>query len=302
MVRTIGKVVLGLGFVGGGMTTMGQVQYIGPDGSATPTTRPFGYDRTIGLGDVKIPAGMTLEQAMETLRKRQDFNAVIVRDEAADKERPVLPAIELRNVSAPEIADVLSRVLENTVVTTNGSTFFFHVSRDSANPTMVKVFYLANETPAGASMKKFLDTAVSLVKAALDQAGGTKPVLQVHEETATLIVKGTRDQINLVQDTLNALKPNKDSAEAEKVARRMKELEDRSNRLQGDLDQAMMELRTKVQETIKQAASLEELQRSNQRLQEKATAAETQVRDQTREMVRLQTQLDELQKKLNPKQ
>ncbi len=57
--------------------------------------------------------------------------------------------------------------------------------------------------------KAALNTVLSLLKATLTQAGDTEvnPVIQLHEETETLIVKGTANQVNAVQRALEALTP-----------------------------------------------------------------------------------------------
>ncbi|MDB5174141.1 MAG: hypothetical protein JWN51_2914, partial [Phycisphaerales bacterium] len=58
-----------------------------------------------------------------------------------------------------------------------------------------------------------LNQVLSLIKATLaqvDDASGISPVVQVHNETRTLIVKGTSSQLRAVEDALSALNPNRD--------------------------------------------------------------------------------------------
>jgi hypothetical protein len=53
-----------------------------------------------------------------------------------------------------------------------------------------------------------LDRVLSLIKATLAQVPGSgEPVLQVHEETGTLIFKGSADQKAVLEDVLAALVP-----------------------------------------------------------------------------------------------
>ena len=60
-----------------------------------------------------------------------------------------------------------------------------------------------------ASQTNALNAVLSLIKAALAQAGdgSVSPIVQIHEETQTLIVRGSPEQISAVQKALEALTP-----------------------------------------------------------------------------------------------
>ena len=55
--------------------------------------------------------------------------------------------------------------------------------------------------------KEAMNQALSLIKVALEQVGGEPPVLRIHEETQTLIFKGMPAQEVMLQNVMEALKP-----------------------------------------------------------------------------------------------
>lgn len=57
------------------------------------------------------------------------------------------------------------------------------------------------------SKKEAMNQALSLIKVALEQVGGEPPVLRIHEETQTLIFKGMPAQEAMLQNVIEALKP-----------------------------------------------------------------------------------------------
>jgi hypothetical protein len=120
-----------------------------------------------------------------------------------------------------------------------------------------------------ASQTNALNAVLSLIKAALAQAGdgSVNPVIQVHEETQTLILRGSPNQIGAVQKALEALTPQAVSAPLkEKFAETERRLEsqlansdDQLSRRTAELQRAREEIESLHQEMIKLGVAQERL-------------------------------------------
>jgi hypothetical protein len=87
---------------------------------------------------------------------------------------------------------------------------------------------LAGKSGTPNAEKEALNQSLSLIKAALDEAGGDAPTLRVHEGTQTLIFKGTVAQQGALQKAMEALQPN----EVESAKEFQKKTEDMTRALE----------------------------------------------------------------------
>ena len=139
------------------------------------------------------------------------------------------------------------------------------------------------------SEKNALESVLSLIKAALAQSGDgvVTPVIQVHEESLTLILRGTPSQIGAVQKALEALTPEavlaplkEKFAETEhrydsEMARNLDELARRNAELQA----ARAEVETLHEEMLKAQVSLEQLKVQLEAAKAKAETKDKQTKD-----------------------
>lgn len=152
------------------------------------------------------------------------FKAVIKRGQGVSEEYPRIK-MKLKNVTVGQLcelikklhADVTFDVLENT----EEPIFIIRVeaspeSAGSATPnlklynlsTMLQTIRESNKSKEVTA--KPLDHLLSLIKATMQQRNDKKPpVLQVHEETNTMIFKGSAAQQLALEEVLLSLKPAK---------------------------------------------------------------------------------------------
>ena len=171
------------------------------------------------------------------------FKAVIVRDPDVAPGYPFI-TMRLRNVPLGQLLDVLTKAYPDISLegidgaTPDGKESRVYVVKVQASDrataqggrggATVKVYRLggavkavAEAAGAGANkgmfqgqvepkeVKEALNHVLSLIKATLSQieTGRNPPVLQVHEETQTLIFKGSAEQRAVLEDALAALDP-----------------------------------------------------------------------------------------------
>jgi hypothetical protein len=131
--------------------------------------------------------------------------------------------------------------------------------------------------------KAAMDQVLSLIKAALAQAGGGGPVLQVHEETQTLIFKGSADQRAAVEDALSALGVNIPPDNSDATA------------LRREVDQ----WRARLEEERARAAERSDLlQKQTEEMRMRARESEAEASQRAVEVERLKVRLEQMQEKL----
>jgi hypothetical protein len=159
----------------------------------------------------------------------------------------------------------------------------------------VKVFALASVVDAiswrqqgdapkdkAATSKAALNEVLSLIKATLEQVdAASAPVLQLHEETQTLIFKGTAAQREGVENVLTALTASQRQSEAKQQLRKVQDdfttaenqwradaqrANQHLNEMQRKIDELTANLRKRDDENLKLTT---ELERAKVRLEEK---------------------------------
>jgi hypothetical protein len=167
-----------------------------------------------------------------------DLKLLVIRDPNAPPNQPHI-TLSLKNVTASDVLSVMSSIYPNvalnSISATTGPIFTLKIvappSRDGLfggpnqsgppreevkvyNLTLLVDGWISQNIPPDAKLedlptlrRKALDQIMSLVQAALSQASpqASKPVLQVHEPTQTLVFKGTAEQRGIVQEAMNAL-------------------------------------------------------------------------------------------------
>jgi hypothetical protein len=147
------------------------------------------------------------------------FEAVVVRDGAEPSDAHTV-TMDLKNVTVQQVLEVLQLANYSTldirpVDEGRGPSSIYVVRGKEPRPapaTVLRVYRLEPVIEAmrgnGASKNKPLDDILSLIEATLSQVPGqSKPTLQVHEETKTLIFKGSSEQMEAVNQALEALCP-----------------------------------------------------------------------------------------------
>jgi hypothetical protein len=238
------------------------------------------------------------------------FKALVVRDPDAPADFPQL-RMRLKNVTTKVFLDVLMQAYSDLEITKVGPAdqpvyvIKVHAPRNAPAAAAaggrggVKVYRLSNALGSvlnnqGIAMpadpkarvpveKAALDHVLSLVKAALAQAGGTGPVLQVHEETQTLIFKGSVDQRAAVEDALSALGVNIPPDNSESAA------------LRREVDQ----WRSRLEEERARAAERSDLlQKQTEEMRMRARESEVEASQRAVELERLKVRLEQMQEKL----
>ncbi len=280
---------------------------------AGPEDPKLGRDRV--LPDVALD-GVSLEDMVQYLQSQSpNFKAIVVREPGDEGGYPMV-RIRIKDVSVGLLLELLTTSYPGIDISTiDGKGGPIHVIRvvrqegdkpktgaDASDGVRVyrlsaaieqlvqtraesQLFPAPDEDKAkpAPARKEALNNILALVKAALTLTDGDRnpPTLQVHEETQTLLFKGTQRQREVVEDALAALiSPNK-----EFVARTAVE------RLQGLLQQAQAEI-------DRDKTKLEDL---SQRYEERLAQAKTTIQQRDEELLasRRQTQaLDDALHKL----
>ncbi len=189
-----------------------------------------------GLGDhmpsLTIPAaGMPLDDVLAAVKKADPaFRYVIVRRADAPADVPRVPPMELTDMTFGQFLTVL-RIANSDVEfqfvdgTKDQPGFLAFTIRppsfhDASRDTSVRVFGLTDsvlpraavKAGDGDHVKEATDDVLSAIQTAVDVAAlpGPAVVLKIHQPTFTLIARGTGAQLDLISQTVNALRPSKD--------------------------------------------------------------------------------------------
>jgi len=223
---------------------------------------------------------VALEDCVDFLQAAcKSFHAVVVRAPGSSGDYPLI-TLKLKKVSVNEIMQVLENAYPGITPNQVGSVLCLNVQEPEAgNPERqvgVHVYPLngvvQNQVQAGIDdPKKALDHVLSLIKATLTQVArvGHEPVLQVHEETQTLIFKGNASERAALEGALVALgdeslKPAAAPAPSPEAARSDLEVQKAvAEGLVDDLKKKLDSATIKVEEAQK---SLQEISLENERL------------------------------------
>lgn len=121
--------------------------------------------------------------------------------------------------------------------------------------------------------KEAMNQALSLIKVALEQVGGEPPVLRIHDETQTLIFRGSPAQEAMLENVMDALKPRE-------MIMTERQVEDEKQRI----DHAVNEQRNRMNEDVARAVEAVN------------TKAMMRAQEMDQQMARLQKALDQRDK------
>jgi hypothetical protein len=242
--------------------------------------------------------GVSLEDVVGFLHDVDpSFQAVIVRDPDVPAEYPVIQNLKLKKVSINQLMTVLqklfpydSEIIEEETGGPAVTVLRVHNPEGTGlggpvRPTAVQVFRLADAVDAmvvkagkdrgdQAAMKEATGKVLSAVNALLTLQGAAAskapPVVQIHEDTQTLLVKGTAEQLTSVGALLDTLQPQPEVAKVAALKKQLAEAQDARGEqlgraegaragIQSQLDSAMTTLREREKELLQKNAELERL-------------------------------------------
>lgn len=143
------------------------------------------------------------------------FKAVIVREPGVPKSHPLV-TMRLRQIPLGQMLDVLRITQQGINFTQVPGDSTVHIiivgpprQYEGREDNVVRVYRLEGAVKGlqGKAPKDALGHVLSLIKATLAQVDSDLPTLQIHEETMTLIFKGTSLQRAALEDVLTALDP-----------------------------------------------------------------------------------------------
>lgn len=195
----------------------------GPATDRSPQAATIAIEQQV-IPDVDIE-GLPLRDFLALLRDRvPGFQAVVASESIGDVG---LPPIHLKKVTVGQILTLVASLDPDVQVTplNQGGSAPVYLFTSQRAPviagTRVVAYGLSKlidrlaarnvpaknaAAPDQAARAKALDEILNLVKATLAQSdAGEHAVLQVHEGTQTILVKGTQDQTDSVKNTLNSL-------------------------------------------------------------------------------------------------
>ncbi len=197
--------------------------------------------------------GVKLEEVIEYLQDGiPNFKAVVIRDGPMSEDVPLV-RMRLKKVALGQFMELLTTAYPGIEIPeipgVGGPIYLIKVhateapqsqpggalGNGGAAPTTsgVRVYALGQyikylvaarpEAPKEIAVanKEALNQILSLIKATLAQVGDSgspQPAIQVHEETQTLIVKGTVEQQSVLEDVLGQLIPTQSDAERRRQA------------------------------------------------------------------------------------
>jgi len=231
-------------------------------------------------------SGVGLDDALDYLRDLvPEFKTVLVRDKGVPDDYPTVK-IKLKKVTLGQVWSVLQTAmpdLEVQPVGENDGSWPIYVIRVKAPsgeggpggpavaPLAVRVYPLGplvDAMTAKAGKKpghenEPLNDILSLIKATLAQVPDrSEPVLQVHEETRTLIFKGNSEQKAALEQVLSALPPDaapeaseliESKQHVEKLQEQINQQQEQSARQVQQLESELAEMRSRLAEAEKNA-------------------------------------------------
>jgi len=257
----------------------------------SPATRPVDSAPTGAapavLAEIKVERELRLPQFISSLREKDPDLQIVIAGGRPELENLYVPPMHLKNVTIDQVLQLLQqtcRGLEVGQIAGQGPQTVYVLSLPQNDPVaghsdgQLQVYALADaverlaarsaKDPAkidAGARRAALDAVLSLLKAAAGQADNNAPVpsVQVHEETQTLLVKGTGPQLEAVRTAIGALRQG--GLRDQLVEQERKHLDDRNrdndqiNRLKEELTIAKAEakdLREKLLQRDEEAAQL----------------------------------------------
>ncbi len=251
------------------------------------TTRPAspggeGHHEEKVLPKVELPADLSLDKALEFLGALDpSFQAVVVRVPGVPGGYPKVPYINVKNVTARQVAELLAKALPEVSIDGISGTrglLIFRVRRyipPEGEDVQVGIYRLkevidANHAaaapprpgqppPSPAEQRKLaLSRVLSLVNNVMGTLGPGAvgaPELRVHEETETLIVKGTQSQQGTVITALKALAPPATPTQVTELKLQVEFLRKELDNKQYQLDRLQTENQQLVRELARSKAT-----------------------------------------------
>lgn len=226
------------------------------------------------------------------------FNSVVIRSTGIPNDYPTLPDLSLKNVTVGQVLELLRTSYPGVSIHRidgkgpSGVPLYAVRIEMSGGPGMiggygmppgifpapteppkplVKVYRL-NEIIAnlngGSDAKKSMDDVLSLVQAALDETGDSqeKVVLKVHQQTQTLVFKGSPEKMAVLEQALDALRPKeceqiaKMEGQVENVKQQYQNLAEQSDRQQQLLRNDLAERQALEEQVLAMKAELTQAQ------------------------------------------
>ena len=188
----------------------------------------------------------TLEDAISSLSDQYPkFKVAILRDPNVASDFPTVN-LKLKGVSLTQFMELIQTAnptVETKEIEGPGGKIIcliVHGAQNGSGPGMpatpvpvaapvVRVYSLGfilglpeNTKSDPAAMKDAMNHALSLVKVALEQAGGEPPTLRIHEETQTLVFKGSAAQEEVLRSVIGAFQSRPRGMSAEQDMEGMK--------------------------------------------------------------------------------
>ena len=218
----------------------------GPAGSTPPAQAVVAERR---IGELRLEQ-TSLREVIQTLRKMDPgFQAVLAFDQGVPTDEPVIGELRLTNVTAGQVLEAISEAYPEVRITQRGdrpdspiwsvrvTNIYPQKMVPPPEPQQARVFRLHETISAmlqdrGTTDRKEARAAVlSMLETALRaEQGGKKgeasePVLQFHEPTETLIFRGARSQVVMVDQALEALQPKPPKGSREELEHLRAEVE-----------------------------------------------------------------------------
>ena len=177
----------------------------GPGGHNAQSPAAMAMQQRLAESDIKIEyAKADLESKQVDLKRKQELFHANAASQSEVEQAEL--AVKLAH------AQVDMALLEHDHASAEAEKIRANSSADDTDLSgkpVVKVYRLDDIVTnlKAESSKKGLDDVLSLVQAALDEAGGDQPALKVHQATQMLVFKGTPAQMQLVEQVLDALRP-----------------------------------------------------------------------------------------------
>ncbi len=247
-----------------------------------------------------------------------DFKAVIVRDKGVPDDYPTIK-VKLKNVTLGQVWGVLQAANPDMEVQPVGENegptpiYLIRIKAPSSDAApgvpqaAVRVYPLGPLVDAmtakseAAHEKDSLDHVLSLIKATLAQVPGrSEPVLQVHEETRTLIFKGSGEQQAALQEVLAALAPgsstevagykkNNDELQQQMELER-KQADMRAKNLEADLAELHQRLAAEEKNSLDRASEAERMKVRLEEQTDRMNEMKKRLTDETDELIKLKDQ------------
>jgi hypothetical protein len=217
--------------------------------AATPAPDPAAQQTPAPVEGVMLPdqkfEQVRLDDILDFLKdKIPGFNSVVVRGPGVPDDYPTIPTLTAKNVTVGQFLEFLKSSYPGVEIQRidgpAAPLYVIRVGSASFNPglfggppgvggggvplpgdgpTQIQIYRLsdivtsiaATKTDNGDHAKEALDDVLSLIQSSMEQTDEkVPPTMKIHPATQTLLFKGNRAQIVVIQQVLEALQPTPD--------------------------------------------------------------------------------------------